>query len=201
MEDKISNISCEKTSGAANEADKHIRLFIAVPVCDHLKEGVRLLPRKELEGRWQHIDDLHITIRFLGDLPETRLEEITQALARVHRPAFNIEARNLGLFHKKRQTILYAAIQSTRKLEALCSVVTDVLEPLGFDFGMRPYVPHVTLARLKKPCGLEEYVKKQGPLLKAHWQETSFMLVRSAASPPDVLGRRYQTLRRYDLAG
>lgn len=181
------------------EGKQTSRLFVALPVSSEMREGVGKLSRKGLDGRFTAIDDLHITIRFLGDVIENKIPEIERALIRVRRQPFFVEADGMDAFYNKKQAILYSDIVSTKKLTALCTDITDVLMPLGFDFGMRPYVPHVTLARLKGAHrkSIEDYIEKNKNHLKYSWQAQSFTLMRSAA--PDEKGRHYRPLSTFPL--
>ncbi len=175
-----------------------VRLFTALPVPDDVKTSIGALSRKGLDGRWTAPDDLHITIRFLGDTEEERVPEIIEALSRVRRSPFHIEGQGLSAFYNKSQTVLYATVESTRKLTALCAEVTDALTPLGFDFGMRPYVPHITVARLKSPPKkIEHYIKSHSRHLHYNWKATSFSLMQSA--PPDEKDRRYRLIHKFPL--
>lgn len=174
-----------------------IRLFTALTVPPDLRAQLAALPRKGLDAKWSHPDDFHITIRFLGDLEPERLPEIEQALSRVRRAPFGVEVQGLDVFENKHQSILHAKIQSVRKMEALCADVTDELTPLGFDFGPRAFVPHITLARLKNARGVDEYMARHGRVVAARWQATGFHLMLSAA--PDAAGRRYTVVRTYPL--
>lgn len=176
-----------------------LRLFVALPVPDDVKALIGALSRKGVEGRWIAPDDFHLTIRFLGDIEQERVPDIIKALSRVRRAPFYVEGQGLSAFYNKSQTVLYAAMTSTRKLTALCTEVTDVLTPLGFDFGMRPYVPHLTVARLKSPPKkVEHYIKSQSSRLHYNWQVTSFSLMQSA--PPDEKERRYHTIHSFPLS-
>lgn len=176
-----------------------LKLFVALPVPDSVREKLAALPRKGVEGRWVADDDFHITIRFLGDVEDGRVPEILDALTRVRRLPFYIEGQGLSAFYNKNQTVLYGVIASTRKLTALCTDVTDMLTPLGFDFGTRPYLPHLTVARLKTPSKkVENYIKRHGRHLHYRWQATSFSLMQSA--PPDEYDRRYRILQKFPLS-
>lgn len=179
------------------ESPPQIRLFAALAVPPDVRALLAALPHKGLDAKWSHPDDFHITIRFLGDLAPERLPEIEHALSLVRRAPFGVEVRGLDAFENKRQTILHAAIPSVRKMEALCADVTDELTPLGFDFGARAFVPHITLARLKSARGLDEYRDRHGRAVSARWQAAEFHLMLSAA--PDEAGRRYTVLRTYPL--
>jgi len=182
-----------------NNEDKSetVRLFVALPVATMLEQQVGALPQGGFKAQWNHGKDLHITLRFLGDLTPDRLPDIQDALEKVRRAPFHIEIAGLGLFENKRQSVLYAAIPSTRKLTALVTDITDRLAPLGFDFGTRPYVPHITLARSKQNQALKSYIKQYDRAIKARWQADDFVLMQSA--PPDAQGQRYKYIKFYRL--
>lgn len=177
-----------------------VRLFTALTVPGDLRAQLAALPRKGLDANWTHPDDFHITIRFLGDVAEDRLPDIADALSRVRRNAFTVEVRGLGVFENKKQAILHAAVGSTKKLEALCADTGDALTPLGFDFGTRAFVPHVTLARVKTMRGVSDYIARHGHAVSARWQAREFHLMRSA-SPGQPEGKRYSILQSWPLAG
>lgn len=173
------------------------RLFVALPVPSGFISQLRELPYKGLEGKWNHKDDLHITIRFLGEVEENQIIDITDALNKVRRPQFSIEVSGLNVFDNKRQSILYANIASTKKLTTLCAEITDVLTPLGFDFGTRPYKPHITLIRLKNPHGIDKYINQHGKKINSSWRATGFKLMESSSA--DEKGCHYKTLADYGL--
>jgi len=173
------------------------RLFVALPVVPSFIKTFEALPRTGFNGRWTHGDDLHITIRFLGDVAEFRVPDIVAALRRVRRPAFHLDIRGLDVFHQDKQDVLYAKVEGMRKLMTLCADITDVLQPLHFDFGMRPYHPHVTLARLSPTKALGPYIKKYERQVNAHWQVADFALMRSAH--PDEKGRHYDIIETFPL--
>lgn len=179
------------------DANEKIRLFTALKVFSELRGQLAALPRKGLDAKWTHPDDYHITLRFLGDIDESRLPDIQEALDRVRRPAFTVEAGGLAAFDNKKQAILHAKVLSARKLETLCADIGDRLAPLGFDFGARPFVPHVTLARVKGMRGVEDYIARHGRMVAARWEARAFYLMRSVA--PDNAGRRYTILQTIEL--
>lgn len=175
-----------------------IRLFTALSVPREFASILSDMPRAGLDGgKWTHPRDFHVTIRFLGDVEEDRLEDVRAALSRVRHAPFHVEARGLSLFENRRQSILHVPVLSTRKMESLCADVTDALVPLGFDFGARPFVPHITLARLKNVKGVDDYIRRHGSVLATQWEAEEFCLMRSAA--PDEKGSRYSMLYTYTL--
>ena len=181
-----------------------LRLFTALPVPVDVRAMVDSSLRKGVEGLWTHPDDLHITLRFLGDVDACLLPEIIAALKRVRRPVFHVDIAGLGTFAGRRQTILWAGVQSTRKLTALAAKINEVLEPLGFEMPHKPYIPHMTLARLKNTQlkntqGLARYRREQETAMRFNWEADSFRLFRSAASAGNQ--GRYSALECYPLIG
>lgn len=174
-----------------------IRLFTALPIPSSASRGLQDLPRRGIDARWSHPDDYHITIRFLGEVESGLVPAIESALARVRRPPFGVEVRGTGLFENKQQAVLYAMIESTRKLTALCADITAALTPLGFDFGTRPFVPHITLARLNRRHGIEDYMRRNRNEPRASWRADDFRLMQSGNA--DTQGRHYTTLSSWPL--
>ena len=172
------------------------RLFVALPVPPF--DAFLKLPRNGLaEGRWTAADDLHITLRFLGDVSDDRIPEIEDSLSRVRRPRFGIESRGLGVFEKDRQNILYAKIESIKKMTTLCADITDALTKLGFDFGPRPFYPHVTLARFPVRQLLDDYIARHGQRVQASWRADEFRLMESSGA--DVKSSRFRMIAEYKL--
>ncbi len=174
-----------------------IRLFAALTLPQSVKDTLTALPHKGLDARWSKADDMHITLRFLGEVDPAQLPDIKAALDRVRRAPFNIELGGLGAFQEGRQPVLWADVQSTRKLTALTAEINAALEPLGFEMPRKPFRPHVTLARLNKPQGLEAFQQKNSSKVRASWQAASFGLYLSAA--PDEKGSVYRELQGYRL--
>jgi len=180
-----------------DEPEKNLRLFVALSIPAAAARQLQDLPRKGIDANWTPSGDLHITLRFLGEVVESRLPEITEALERVRRPAFHVEMQGLGAFDGGRQSVLFAAVQSTRKLIALAGDINEVLARLGFEMPRKPFMPHVTLARLKDRRGLDAYVGRHGKQLQTSWQAASFGLYLSA--DPDENRRRYTQLAEFPL--
>jgi 2'-5' RNA ligase len=175
---------------------KH-RYFVALSVPDDLKQLYETLPRHHLEGLWHHKDDLHITIRFLGPLDADLLSDVQAKLREIKFRSFFAQILGLDAFYNKKQSIMYAKVESTRKLVSLCTDITDKLTPLGFDFGTRPYIPHVTFCRVKKNKSLSAYMKKHEKKVHAQWKVMNFELMRSIDKEDSAL--RYELIESYSL--
>ena len=183
------------------------RYFVALPVPPDLKARYQTF-QKEYSGgtlRWAHKDDLHITLRYIGFSAEDKAEEIAGKLAEIRFLKFHIAVDGFGFFENKKQTVLYAAVQSTRKLTALCTDVTDKLQQTGLTFTPRPYVPHITLARMNKnqTTNVRQTIERYKTDFRSTWEATSFCLMRSNTASnmgnKDTEPVRYDILQRYNL--
>lgn len=173
------------------------RLFVAVPVTPALAAQVQELPRTLPQARWVAAEALHITLRFLGDVEMARIDDVADALARVRKKPFHIDVRGLGLFDQPGDRVLYARVESARNMTDLCARVTEALTPLGFDFGARAYVPHVTLARLAAGPAADKYIKNHSKSVGCSWLAEGFSLYLSGGVAAPAAG--YQVLADYLL--
>lgn len=162
-----------------NGAAPGIRLFVALPAVPLLAAQVQAVSRALPSARWVPAAALHVTLRYLGDVEAERLAEIEDALARIRKKPFHVEVRGLALFSQGDEAVLYAPVESVRHVTDLCARVTDALGRLGFDFGARPYVPHVTLARLGQGRELEKTINNHSKSISCSWSAESFHLYRS----------------------
>ncbi|PZO88805.1 MAG: RNA 2',3'-cyclic phosphodiesterase [Micavibrio aeruginosavorus] len=176
-----------------------VRLFTALDVPGALRDKIVALPKVKLDfQRITNPHDFHITLRFLGEVDQNLIPDIEDALDGMRKPApFGVEVSGLGMFEKKRQCILYAAVQSVKKLSLLTDGITQKMEPLGLTFEKRAYMPHVTLARLRSTKNAEEYAKRYGRDIHASWQAKEFHLMRSASAEEGE--KRYSILRTFAL--
>ena len=133
-----------------------IRTFIGVNIDPHTVQEIsgllaQLKPR--LPGiRWVPPRNFHLTLKFLGDIEETKIDPIADALERALRPfpRFTINVKSLGVFPDgKRPRILWVGLEGNR-LPALALEIERALEPLGFTPERRGFLPHLTVGRWRQ---------------------------------------------------
>ncbi len=137
-----------------------MRLFTAIDISAEVREELasllnRLRPLAKL--KWSPVENMHITTKFIGEWPEPRLAEIERALATVEVPeAIGVDVRGLGwLPNPNRPRVFWAGVHSGEPLSALADATEQAVAPLGVPLDDRPYSPHLTLARVKDPIGLD----------------------------------------------
>jgi len=133
-----------------------IRTFIAVDIdrqtVKKISETlVQLKPR--VPGiRWGSFTNFHFTLKFLGDIEETKVNSIADALELELRPfpRFTINAKGLGVFPDiKRPRVLWIGLEG-KELKDLASKVEKAVEPLGFMPEKRQFQPHLTVGRWRE---------------------------------------------------
>ncbi len=137
-----------------------MRLFTAidlpVAITDKLSALVVRL-RPEARIHWSPTGNLHITTKFIGELPEQRLGELAAALRRLagYDP-IPITVRGLGWFPNARSPrVFWAGVEAASSLGALARDTDEAAARLGVARELRPYSPHLTLARIKEPVPLD----------------------------------------------
>jgi RNA 2',3'-cyclic 3'-phosphodiesterase len=126
------------------------RLFIAIdlpkPVCWRLGQ---LLVQPPQGVRAVRPAQLHLTLNFLGDVEDETCTALHEALAGVRHEPFTIAIRGTGVFPPHgRPTVLWAGVAESAPLAALHAAIGAAVQACGLPVEHRPYVPHITLARL-----------------------------------------------------
>ncbi len=179
-----------------------MRLFTAIElpaeILLRLERLVALL-RPEALIKWSPLDNLHITVKFIGEWPNDRLPELESALAGIEsRRPIEIECRGLGWFPDERSPrVLWAGVQAGEALHDLARDTEEQLLPLGIARESRVFSPHLTLARVKSPVplrGLRRKVEELRPTLIGKFEVSRFALFRS---DPGTNASIYRRLREY----
>ena len=141
-----------------------MRLFVALElnskVVVSLTELIRRLqPHTHL--RWVHPENMHLTLKYIGEWSPKRLDEVIHQLNQVRLPAtepvLNVPLAGLGFFpNAHRPRIFWAGAENTPALRQLASRVDSTLQTLGIAPEVRPYNPHLTLARVREDIVVDD---------------------------------------------
>ena len=133
-----------------------MRLFVALDLPRALRTRLSFLSGGLPGVRWVPPENYHVTLRFIGELPAWRAEEVDHALAQLCAPAFTLQLAGVGLFEKAgRVTNLWVGVDRTPALEHLQSKIETALHRAGLDRERRRFAPHVTLARMDRTPDLK----------------------------------------------
>ena len=180
-----------------------MRLFIAIDlpneVRTQLKELQRVLRPHASAAKWVAPESIHITLKFLGEVPEKRVHQIDAALAGLTWKPFTITVHGVGFFPGARSPRVLWAGMDAPTMQGLTEELDARMEPLGFEKEKRAFRPHITLARAKTS-------RLEGALVTASatfadrdfgsFTADCIYLVQSTLKPS---GAAYSTIKKYSL--
>ena len=184
-----------------------VRTFIAVELPQEIHDALRQL-QDVLGGsmpdvRWTKASNIHLTLKFLGDVQVSRLDAISESLKDVagQFPHFNVRLAGIGAFPNSRKPrIVWAGIdQGADELVQMAQKIEASMKRLGFPREKRPFRPHLTIGRvrnLKHPVVMTEALERAdvGKLGEFTVQQASFI-----KSQLDPAGSIYTTLAEASL--
>lgn len=148
-----------------SRSPQQIRSFIAIELSEEAKKGLARL-RKELERdehrfvKWVDPGGIHLTLKFLGNIHSGRVTEIAEAMKKATQgiPPFLLEISGLGAFPSLKQArVFWVGVSGDLdKLSELQQNIDSAVAALGFAKEERPFVPHLTLARIREGASPSE---------------------------------------------
>ena len=150
-------------------------------------------------ARWQSDDQLHLTLRFVGEVDRHRAQDIAAALGTIHQRAFAIALDGVGQFDRRGQIdAVWAGVTPHAPLIALHNKVDRALVRIGLPPEGRAYLPHITLARLARGSpGPGCFAATHAGLVSPPVEIGEFCLYESALG---TQGASYAIVARYPLA-
>jgi 2'-5' RNA ligase len=128
-----------------------IRLFVGLEIPDECIKELDGL-REGVEGaRWQRDDQLHLTLAFIGEVPNKHLIDIADTLSRIEVDPFDLALTGVNFFGKPgKPKALWIGVEDKQPLLHLHEKINHALLEIGLDVETRKFTPHVTLARFKR---------------------------------------------------
>ncbi|MBI4185403.1 MAG: RNA 2',3'-cyclic phosphodiesterase [Proteobacteria bacterium] len=132
-----------------------IRLFVGIPLPQPIRDRLAGLCAGVPGARWVAPDNLHLTLRFIGEVDPPTADELDGALAGIAAPGFEISLVGVDCFQSNRQPprVLWAGVEREPRLQHLYDKIESALVRAGLPPEGRKFRPHVTLARLRDAPG------------------------------------------------
>ena len=174
------------------------RLFVAL----RPPEPVRDLLLDAMEGadlRWQNDDQLHLTLRFIGEVERPLANDLAAALATLSSPRFDLAIAGVGRFDHGRRGALWAGVAPTEPVRQLAAKVERLCQAVGLAPERRAYHPHITLARWSggKPR-LDGWLERHASLRSEPWPVRELVLYESRLGQG---GAHYEPVLTVPLGG
>jgi 2'-5' RNA ligase len=177
-----------------------MRLFVALPIPDAVARPMLLLQGGVPGARWQTREQLHLTLRFIGEVDGSDARALDDALAGIDVPAFELQLHGVGQFGNKQPHALWAAARRNDLLEHLQRKVDNAIRKVGQPQDAHKFLPHVTLARLRHPDldKVREWLTTHALFTSATFTVDAFCLYSSKLTSD---GSVYRVEQDYALRG
>jgi 2'-5' RNA ligase len=182
-----------------------IRSFLAIPLPAELQQRLFYLQHKLKQGlpelRLSPPGNLHLSLQFLGDQPQALLDQIGHLMQSTGASIspFSVELKGLGAFPGGRHPrVIWLGVEPVAPLLALQATLADGLDALGLPGETRPYQPHLTLGRLRRPTAKTAVLERLRESSCGYLEVNSLVLFASRLTPQ---GAVHQPLTEVELTG
>jgi 2'-5' RNA ligase len=183
-----------------------VRLFVALEIPSAVRENLAALLASlraiAKEPRWVRPENLHVTLKFLGEVAEGKLEGVRSALRHIRsESAVALEFRGLGFFpNDKHPRVFWAGMDGTTNLKTLAADIDAAVEKYEIPCEQREFSPHLTLARFERgrlPEKLRSAIATYAQREFGSLRTSEFQLIHSKLK---TSGAEYTTLERFQFA-
>ena len=175
------------------------RLFVAIRPPEAVRERLLDLMGGVSGARWVGEDQIHLTVRFIGEVDRHLANDVHAALAGIRHPPFDIALSGLGAFERRGETkVLWAGVTPHDPLKALHKKVDQALARAGIEPERRAFHPHITLARLARGAGaLGPLIESAGGVTSPPFAVAEFRLYESRLTPDGAI---HSVVERFALS-
>lgn len=179
--------------------------FIAIHLPEELQQLLskwQQIVKEHLSYKqWPHMEDLHVTLKFLGEVDDNRLKQLRHELQEVNNiPAFDLEVGGIGMFgNPKKPRVIWSGVKGDPVLSSLQQTVEECCLRINYERENREYRPHITLAKKWNGASslnddtwsrLQEQLNKRAML---HVKEMVLFRIHPSKTP------KYEVVERYPL--
>jgi 2'-5' RNA ligase len=177
-----------------------MRLFVALAIPDPVARSIMLIQGGVPGARWQTREQLHLTLRFIGEVDGRDAAMLDDALAGIEAPGFDLQLHGVGQFGNKQPHALWAGIRKSDALDHLQRKVDNAIRRVGQPQDAHKFTPHVTLARLRNPesAKMIEWLAHHALFTSAEFSVNAFHLYSSRLTSD---GSVYAVEQDYPLEG
>ncbi len=175
------------------------RLFVAIRPPEVIRDALIDAMEDSPELRWVGDDQLHLTLRFIGEVEGPLADDIAFALGRVRFDAFELSVGGVGIFEQRNGGALWAAVRPKEPVAALAAKVERACVGAGLEPERRAFHPHITLARWNRRSAAAAlaFLERNRALAAPAFAVDRFILFESRLSRH---GAHYDEVATYPLA-
>ncbi len=159
-----------------------MRLFVGLTLPDDIRASLAGVCAGLDGARWVKPENLHMTLRFIGEVGGAEAGDIDAALGTINAPAFQLQCQGLGHFGKAAKVrALWAGLTPSDALSHLQEKIESAVARAGYGAEGRKFKPHITLVRIRgrPPKNLGDYMAAHGAFTTAPFSINAFTLFES----------------------
>jgi 2'-5' RNA ligase len=175
------------------------RLFVAIRPPEDIRDLLIDAMDDSPALRWVGDDQLHLTLRFIGEVERPIANDVAGALSRLRSPQFDLRVNGVGKFEQRNGGALWAAIEPKQPVTALAAKVERAVQLAGLEPERRAFSPHITLARWSRRNaeGVDAFLRRNSDLRSEPFAVDRFILFESKLSRH---GPHYEEVAAFDLS-
>lgn len=182
------------------------RLFTAIPVhlTDESRQTIKLIQweMRDDKIKWVHLDNTHLTLKFFGETPENRIDDICEALydATIGTEPFTLRMERLGIFGSRyKPKVIWLGFEENQEIIRLQKNILKELEKIDVYEDRQNFVPHLTIGRIKfikHKRFFQETIDKYKDVFSQGNDINAFHLFESILKPT---GPQYEIIESFSL--
>jgi RNA 2',3'-cyclic 3'-phosphodiesterase len=174
------------------------RLFVAIRPPEAIRDLLIDAMQDSPALRWVGDDNLHLTLRFIGEVERPLATDIATGLERIRSEAFDLRITGLGSFERRNGGALWAAVTPREPVAALAAKVERACVAAGVQPERRTFHPHITIARYGRDSrqAAEAFAKREAALASPPFRVDRFTLFESHLSRH---GAHYDAVAEFPL--
>lgn len=174
------------------------RLFVAIRPPETIRDLLIDAMDDSPDFRWQDEEQLHLTLRFVGEVERPLASDLAAALSRIRAEPFELRIAGVGRFEQRNSGALWAGVQPKDAVGALAAKVERACIGIGLKPERRAFHPHITIARWKgrRTRELASFLERRRGLVSEPFAVDRFILFESRLSRH---GAHYEEVASYPL--
>jgi len=174
------------------------RLFVALRPPEPIRDFLLDAMDDSADFRWQDDEQLHVTLRFVGEVERPVADDLADALGRIRSEKLDLRIAGVGRFEQRSAGALWAGVEPKAPLAALAAKVERVCQSVGLEPERRTFHPHITLARWngRRTREVQDFLERRASLASPPFGVDCFILFESRLSRH---GAHYEATETYRL--
>jgi len=199
MPEGLSSKTGHETAYLNGRSQKVHRLFVAIRPPEEVRDLLIDAMDDSPALRWVGDEQLHLTLRFIGEVERPVANDVATALQKIRSPAFELEVEGVGKFEQRNGGAIWAGVRPKEPVAALASKIERGIQLVGLEAEHRAFMPHITLARWNRrnADAVGTFLRRNAALRSESFLVDSFTLFESRLSRQ---GAHYEEIVDYRLS-